>query len=142
MGAGTGSRPMKPGIFMKGIHWRSTGLMAETSCTKRGSGHTVQMPIRCAWFRPGVGKQQGLSENKASCELTSLPDSSSKISRCSPKAQQCSHTSHRCVLSLPDLLRRKMNDATTHADHTLGPTSPSRRSPTKRRNICAVIDAG
>ena len=116
--------------------------MAEMSCIKRCSGQAVQVFIRCAWSPLGVGKQQGLSESTASWDATLLLDSSSKISRCSPKAQQSSHTSHCCVLSLPDLLRHKMNDATTHADHMLGPISPSRTPPIKRRNICAVIEAG
>jgi cupin superfamily protein DUF985 len=128
--------------FYEGDSLEVYGLMAEMSCIKRCSGEAGRILIRRAWSPLGVGKRQGLSEITASWDATLLPDSSSKISRCCPKAQQRSHTSHRCVLSLPALLRRKMNDATTHADHTLGPTSPLRRPSTKRRNICAVIEAG
>ena len=101
-GAGTGSHPMRPGTSTKAIRWNSTGLIARMSSTKRCSEQALQMFIRCAWYPPVAGKRRGLSENIASSDAMLPPDSSFKISRCSPRDQQRLHTSRRCVLSLPN----------------------------------------
>src|SRR5215510_10385840 len=100
MGGGIGSRPMRAGTSMKEIHWSFTGLMSEMSYIKKCSGQVIQTRSGCAWSPPDVGRQQGLSESLASWELTLLPDSSFKISRCSLKGHQLSHTLGRCVLTL------------------------------------------
>ena len=100
--------------FYEEIHWRSTGLMADTSYIKRCLGQAIRTFIRCAWSPLGIGKQQGLSESMASWDVPSLPGSSSKISRCSPRGQQRSHTSRRCVPRFPNSPRGKMNHVTAH----------------------------
>lgn len=65
-------------------------------------GQVLQMFVRCAWSPPGVGKRHGLLESTASSGVPLLPDSSSRILRCSPEGQQRWRTSRRCVPSLPN----------------------------------------
>lgn len=72
-----------------------------------GTGTSNAQPV--SWCPLGVGKQQGLSESIASWDVPSLPDSSSKISRCFPTGQQRSHKSRRCMPRLPNLPRGLTN---------------------------------
>ena len=78
-------------------------------CISKDLGQALQTLNRCAWCPLGVGKQQGLSESIASWMYPSLPDSSSKISRCFPTGQQRSHKSRRCMPRLPNLPRGLTN---------------------------------
>lgn len=108
MGVGTGLRPMRCGTSMKEIHWSSTGLMSATWFIEKCSEQAFQVFLQCAWFQLDVGKQQSLSESLAFWELTLLPASSFKISRCFLMDRQHSHTLRRCVLSLLNSPRDSM----------------------------------
>lgn len=79
--AGTGSDPMRSGIFMKEIHWSSIGSMTRTWCIERCSGRVLQTLRRCASSRPGAGKHQGPSESTACWDVPSLQDLTLRISR-------------------------------------------------------------